>query len=412
MRRVEMRVADDSAHTSELAARRAKALLGLLLVAVLATGCSSLPAPIRPADTERSRPSADVMGLDAVADRDPLSAGPGDSAAAVAPAVHEVDLRAEFVAGLPRLDCSRYPAAKARPYTAQILGRVLAERRRMFDFVLRSLQAEQLSSIYALIPLLESQLRADPGNRGNVRGMWQFSTDTARLYRLLDAPGIDRRLDATAATAAAMQHLHMLEQQFSDWRLVLAAYNAGPYRVSQAVNARRARQLSVEPADLRLPRHTLGYIDRLGALACLLENHPELQRPLRLSPQSRLQAQALKVCTTGEDTGPINASDAGALNRARQWNPLLRAAGTLPQDFSLLLPANQVCSKALLAKLRPSTAQPRNTGERPTVYRVQSGDSLWLIARRFSLTVEQLLRWNQLQSNAVLRIGQELRLAP
>ena len=400
-----------SATHSTAAIRPLRPWPGWLLAALVAGGCSSLPPPIRPADHERSAATADALHIDVAPARHRLSTLPHDLAAH-APATHEVDLQAEFVAGLPTLDCTRYPAARARPYTAQILGKVLTERRRMFDFVLRSLRAERLSSIYALIPLLESQLQADPGNRGDVRGLWQFSTDTARLYALLDVPGLDRRLDAVAATTAAIQHLQMLEQKFSDWRLVLAAYNAGPYRVSRAVNDRRARQLPVEPADLRLPGHTLGYIDRLGALACLLANHPELQQPLRLSLQSRLQRQSLKACSTGEDGGPISASDAVAVNRVRQWNPLLRAAGNLPADFSLLLPANQACSKNLLARLRPAPTQPPATGERPTLYRVQSGDSLWLVARRYSLSVEQLLQWNRLQPDAVLRIGQVLRLAP
>lgn len=45
-------------------------------------------------------------------------------------------------------------------------------------------------------------------------------------------------------------------------------------------------------------------------------------------------------------------------------------------------------------------------------YTVQSGDSLWLIARRFGVTVHDLVAWNDLTPRHYLRPGQELTLQP
>jgi peptidoglycan lytic transglycosylase D len=47
----------------------------------------------------------------------------------------------------------------------------------------------------------------------------------------------------------------------------------------------------------------------------------------------------------------------------------------------------------------------------PREYIIQSGDSLWSIARRFNLAQNDLLRWNKLSSGNVIRPGQVLRLA-
>ena len=44
-------------------------------------------------------------------------------------------------------------------------------------------------------------------------------------------------------------------------------------------------------------------------------------------------------------------------------------------------------------------------------YVVRAGDSLWLIARRHDLRVADLLAWNNLTREAVLRPGQRLRVA-
>ena len=44
------------------------------------------------------------------------------------------------------------------------------------------------------------------------------------------------------------------------------------------------------------------------------------------------------------------------------------------------------------------------------VYQVRSGDSLWSISRRFSLSVGKIRNWNNLANNQVLRPGQKLTL--
>ncbi|MFT7460539.1 MAG: membrane-bound lytic murein transglycosylase D, partial [Planctomycetota bacterium] len=41
-------------------------------------------------------------------------------------------------------------------------------------------------------------------------------------------------------------------------------------------------------------------------------------------------------------------------------------------------------------------------------YTVKKGDSLWLIAKRFNIHVEQLLAWNKLDKKKHLNPGQQL----
>ena len=41
-------------------------------------------------------------------------------------------------------------------------------------------------------------------------------------------------------------------------------------------------------------------------------------------------------------------------------------------------------------------------------YRVRDGDSLWGIARKHNVTIKQLTRWNRLDSGARIRPGQQL----
>ena len=43
-------------------------------------------------------------------------------------------------------------------------------------------------------------------------------------------------------------------------------------------------------------------------------------------------------------------------------------------------------------------------------YTVRSGDSLYLIASRFRITVNDLVRWNNIDKNKILRPGQRLTM--
>lgn len=47
-----------------------------------------------------------------------------------------------------------------------------------------------------------------------------------------------------------------------------------------------------------------------------------------------------------------------------------------------------------------------------TAYQVRSGDSLWAIANRYKISIDELTAWNNIDRDAVLRTGQSLRLQP
>ena len=50
------------------------------------------------------------------------------------------------------------------------------------------------------------------------------------------------------------------------------------------------------------------------------------------------------------------------------------------------------------------------TGGSILPYRVQPGDSLYDIAKKYHVTVDQLMKWNNLYGNKSLEVGQQLKI--
>lgn len=76
---------------------------------------------------------------------------------------------------------------------------------------------------------------------------------------------------------------------------------------------------------------------------------------------------------------------------------------------SLMIPRSGSMAYAVLPP-NPATRNGADVDPTPGRYSVQSGDSLWLIARRFGLQIQDIVAWNGISRNSILRPGQLLWL--
>jgi hypothetical protein len=108
-------------------------------------------------------------------------------------------------------------------------------------------------------------------------GLWQFMPDTARQYGLVVNASQDDRFDVLKSTVAAARYLRQLFDQFGDWPLAFAAYNAGPNRVGQAIcrfNTCDFRKLS---RNFSLPAETQNYVPKVLAATRIGLADPDLE---------------------------------------------------------------------------------------------------------------------------------------
>lgn len=314
---------------------------------------------------------------------------------------------ARLRARLQPLDCDGAATARWLHHFASPrarLGERLAAVLPQLDFVERQLAAQRLPAEFALIPWIESDYRADAVGRGGPLGMWQLMPGTARAHGAVIDTTRDMRLSVLESTRVATDHLRALSQRFGDWRLAAMAFNAGEARIARALANSNVAAVPHAVRPPGLAAITYQYVDKLQALSCLLA---QPQRYAVELPEHALDTPLTIIAV------PPDAYSLDAIAEALQVDRTLlqRLNGGLQHA---VLPAGDARS-ILVPQPSPSAiatlAQVRETPPPIATHRVRSGDSLWLIARRYGLRIADLQRINGLSSKAVLRVGQVLRLA-
>ena len=106
------------------------------------------------------------------------------------------------------------------------------------------------------------------------------------------------------------------------------------------------------------------------------------------------------IVASGESFWSIGRRFGVGMRELAAWN------GMAPRD-TLSIGQKLV---VLTSQAVPVKAVASNGTTRKLNYTVRSGDSLYLIANRFRITVNDLVRWNKIDKNKILRPGQKLTM--
>lgn len=404
-------------------------VLATLLGACLVSACASVPAPLpapapapaaaAAAAPEPATPAADgslpppvvAPSPEPPAAAAPALALPATGAAAVATGL---DVYGSFIAGLAEPGCDNAEPRWLRHFAhaTERVGDPDGDTLALFAHVVESLRAAGLPTEFALIPFVESGYAPGARSKAGPAGMWQFIAITARDHGVRVGPGYDERLLPAQSTHAAVQYLGTLYDRFDrNWRLALMAYNAGEFRVKKALVRSGGDPRQAAPGHLPgLSPVTYAYVEKLHALACLLEQAGE--RPPWLArldrPVVRLQARRLDGARSLADWATEHGHDAAALRRI---NPGL--GGRWPAGHAPLALVPDTSPGAAPAPI--GAAGESSIGDDPArpaaaTHRVQRGDSAWSIAKRYDMALNELLELNGLHARSVLRPGMVLKV--
>lgn len=256
------------------------------------------------------------------------------------------------------------------------------------------------------LALIESGFAPSATSRAKAVGIWQFMAGTARGYRLEISHYVDERRDPVKSTDAALQYLSDLYERFGSWYLAAAGYNGGGNRVERLLQKHAGGERGADSLfwaiSEYLPSETRNYVPKLIAAAIIAK------RPDRFGFDHVVPAEpeAYDIVVVPDATGlDVIAEAAGVDVKAiEQLNPqFLRGATPPGKKTEVRIPAGHATRFAdAYAKIPPSRRV------RVVEHRVQMGETLSHIARRYGTTVAALMEANRISDPRSLRAGRVL----
>lgn len=283
----------------------------------------------------------------------------------------------------------------------QYMDRVAQRASRYMFHVLEEIEKRGLPGELALLPIVESAYDPFAYSHGRASGMWQFIPGTARHFGLENNWWYDGRRDLIASTDAALTYLTQLNRRFDDWHLALASYNTGGGNVNRALRHNRNAGGNGTFWELKLHAETRAYVPKMIALARLIADPDEYGMNLTSIPNRPYFA----AVNTGGQVDLAMAAELAdiSMNELYLLNPGFSQWATSPDGpHRLLVPIENA---AILAEnLKNLPLKQRMSWQR---YRVNSGDSLLTISKRFNTTPSMIRDANQLRGD-IIRAGHEL----
>ncbi|MDN3651408.1 LysM peptidoglycan-binding domain-containing protein [Thalassotalea ponticola] len=277
------------------------------------------------------------------------------------------------------------------------LDRVAKRAEPFIYYITEELEKHNMPMELVLLPVVESAYDPFAYSHGSASGMWQFLSRTGKSFGLHQDWWYDGRRDVAASTQAAIKYLKYLNKRFDgDWLLALAAYNSGEGRVAKAMrdNARKGR-----PTDfwnLRLPKETRDYVPKLLGLAAIVkdpQNYNVELYPINNEP-------VISSVNIGSQLDLSLAAKLSGLtvDELHALNPGLNRWATPPNGpHTLLLPTTKV--EQFSQALEQLDSNQRLSWQR---YKIKSGDSLSVIAKRYNTTVDVIRETNDLTNNVIV----------
>jgi membrane-bound lytic murein transglycosylase D len=344
------------------------------------------------------------------------------------------------------------------------------ERAHIFlPFIKEEVAKRNLPPELAYLPIIESSFNITARSRSGAVGLWQFMMNSISPYDIKVNDFIDERRDFIKSTRGALQKLEDNYRSLGSWELSLAAYNAGLGGISRTVQRTGRRDYWELAARNDLKSETLHYVPKLIAVSYVLSQPRKyginiwqkkfewtavpLHRQISLDIIAqetgidrellrRLNAQVLRGITPmdrnfnliipadklaqvnevlaredlqllryhyhivrhGDTLWSMSRHYGAALNLIEQFNPGI-SNRFLKIGETVVIPA-----LGEVTEPPPLPASPIVPGNFVGSYLVQSGDTIWSIARRYGIDPQVLAAANNMRMDQILSVGRTLKV--
>ncbi len=223
-----------------------------------------------------------------------------------------------------------------RKATEDLIGRAML----YFPLFDEEISKRNLPSELKNVAVIESLLKPSATSRVGAAGLWQFIKSTGKMQGLEISELIDERRDPKKSTAAAMDYLEHLYEQFGDWTLAVAAYNAGPGNIRKAI--RRSGSKDFWKMSKYLPKETQAYVPRVIASLYLMNYYHEHGLQPKVPDellQSTVEIDVNKDLKINDLSESLNIH----IDVLKRLNPSYKK-GLIPAkgDYTLIIPSNRM----------------------------------------------------------------------
>ncbi len=276
----------------------------------------------------------------------------------------------------------------------------------------RTVVEQWMSRSGCYLAMIESGFNPRAVSPAGAKGLWQFMAPTARRYGLRVDRWVDERLDPEKSTVAAAAYLRDLYRQFGAWELAQAAYNAGEVVVSRAIRGTGSSDFWVLTRSKYLLRETRDFVPAIQA-ATLIGRDPD-QYGFEVGGEPWDDTERISV-PPATDLRRLSTVAGISPAMLRALNPTLVRGVTPPGTrWEIRVPAGT--REGVLAALAPrrsvGIAKARASRHAAAeIHVVRPRETVTSIAKRYGLSVKEVLRWNSLESQDPIRPGDRLRVA-
>ncbi|HEY6463723.1 MAG TPA: transglycosylase SLT domain-containing protein [Polyangiaceae bacterium] len=144
---------------------------------------------------------------------------------------------------------------------------------RYHDVVANALHERGLPQDLEAVAFVESGYSPTAVSSEGATGMWQFMAGTAHVYGLAVDDDFDERRNVQKSTDAATKYLSDLYERFGSWELAMAAYDMGYGRLTKRVQELSTNDYwTLSLVRGAIPDEALAYVPKVIAVAILLRN--------------------------------------------------------------------------------------------------------------------------------------------
>jgi membrane-bound lytic murein transglycosylase D len=287
------------------------------------------------------------------------------------------------------------------PRGRAIVANGLRRKGRYEQMISQVLRQEGVPQDLIYLAQAESAFQPLALSRAGARGIWQFVQWRGNEYGLKRSWWVDERMDPEKATRAAAQHLRDLYSLYGDWYLAMAAYNCGPGNVQKGIERTGYADFWELYKRNVLPKETKNYVPIIVALTLIAKDAAhygisvDAEAPVPTDPVKPGRAIDLRLVAETIDVD---------VDTLRTLNPsLLRMVTPDDPNFVLYLPSGT--SERFAAEIADIPADKWVSWRR---HRVEAGETLTAIAKKYRVTAAAIAQANDLEAGAGLEPGEKL----